>query len=91
MTVFDDLVAKVRQAVALLEKDGLLRPDADPLWRPFQMLFVTLGSLLFEPVIQRHLDDPVFDPEVLRRRSAANQDFVAHGLLADSAMTERGG
>jgi AcrR family transcriptional regulator len=91
MAVFDDLVAKVREGVVLLEKDGLLRQDADPLWRPFQMLFVTLGSLLFEPVIQRHLDEPVFDPEVLRRRSAANHDFVAHGLLADPAMTGRGG
>jgi TetR/AcrR family transcriptional regulator, regulator of cefoperazone and chloramphenicol sensitivity len=81
MTVFDDLVARVRDGLARLDESDAVRPDADPIWRPFQVVFVMLGPLLFEPVIERHMDEPVFAPEVLRRRSAANYDFVARGLL----------
>jgi len=82
MAVFDDLLEWVQQGLGLLEAGGALRTSTDPLWRPFQVLFVTLGSLLFEPVIQRHLDQPAFDADVLQRRSAANYDFVTRGLLA---------
>jgi hypothetical protein len=31
--------------------------------------------------LQRELDGRAYDPDVLRRRSDANLDFFAHGLL----------
>lgn len=57
------------------------RSDADPQWAPFQMLCLILGPLLLEPVMQPNMDQPMFDPQVLAQRSAANQRLLRHGLF----------
>ncbi|GAB3512783.1 hypothetical protein GCM10027575_28640 [Phytohabitans suffuscus] len=53
----------------------------DARWAPFQMLCLILGPLLLEPVMQPNLDQPMFDPQVLASRSAANQHLLRHGLF----------
>ena len=62
---------------------------ADPEWAPFQMLCLILGPLLLEPVMQPNLDQPMFDPQVLARRSAANQRLLRHGLLGSGPDDQR--
>ncbi|MEU9456707.1 helix-turn-helix domain-containing protein [Streptomyces sp. NPDC048277] len=52
-------------------------PDEE--WAPFQMLCLILGPLLLERVMQPQLDEPMFGPEVLARRSAANQQLLLRG------------
>ncbi|QIP71581.1 TetR/AcrR family transcriptional regulator [Streptomyces sp. VN1] len=49
-------------------------------WAPFQLLCLILGPLLLERVMQPNLDDPMFAPDVLRHRSAANQRLLLHGF-----------
>ncbi|MBI0294167.1 TetR/AcrR family transcriptional regulator [Streptomyces sp. PRKS01-29] len=49
-------------------------------WAPFQVLCLVLGPLLLERVMQPHCDEPMFDPAVLARRSAANQRLLLQGL-----------
>ncbi|MGO8687330.1 MAG: TetR/AcrR family transcriptional regulator [Candidatus Dormibacteria bacterium] len=83
-TIFDQVVAATRRGLELLERAGGIRADSDPEWRPFQVLSVILGPLLMEPVIQRHIGEPAYAPEVVRRRTAANLDFVARGLFASA-------
>ncbi|OKK17861.1 TetR family transcriptional regulator [Streptomyces sp. CB02488] len=46
-------------------------------WAPFQILCLVLGPLLLERVMQPGLDRPMFAPEVLDQRSAANQRLPA--------------
>ncbi|MFD8382596.1 TetR/AcrR family transcriptional regulator [Streptomyces sp. NPDC059679] len=53
----------------------------DEEWAPFQMLCLVLGPLLLERVMQPNLSAPMFAPEVLARRSAANQQLMRHGLF----------
>ncbi|NUP44778.1 MAG: TetR/AcrR family transcriptional regulator [Streptomyces sp.] len=53
----------------------------DEEWPPFQMLCLILGPLLLERVMQPNLSAPMFAPEVLARRSAANQRLLLHGLF----------
>ncbi|MBZ6084839.1 TetR/AcrR family transcriptional regulator [Streptomyces olivaceus] len=53
---------------------------ADDAWAPFQLLCLILGPLLLERVMQPNLDDPMFAPDVLRHRSAANQRLLLHGF-----------
>ncbi|MEU9205109.1 helix-turn-helix domain-containing protein [Streptomyces sp. NPDC048332] len=70
-------------------------PKADPgamPWAPFQMLCLILGPLLLERVMQPGLDRPMFAPEVLAQRSAANQELLRHGLFGGGAdrITEAG-
>ena len=83
-TIFDQVVAATRRGLELLERAGGIRANSDPEWRPFQVLSVILGPLLMEPVIQRHIGEPAYAPEVVRRRTAANLDFVARGLFASA-------
>ena len=84
-TIFDEVVAATRRGLALLEHAGGIRADSDPEWRPFQVLSVILGPLLMEPVVQRHIGEPAYAPEVVRRRTAANLDFVSRGLFTPAA------
>ncbi|MEU4049583.1 helix-turn-helix domain-containing protein [Streptomyces olivaceus] len=53
---------------------------ADDAWAPFQLLCLILGPLLLERVMQPNLADPMFAPDVLRHRSAANQRLLLHGF-----------
>ncbi|WJV45645.1 TetR/AcrR family transcriptional regulator [Streptomyces flavofungini] len=59
-------------------------------WAPFQMLCLILGPLLLERVMQPNLDEPMFAPEVLARRSAANQILLMRGFFG-SAEEAKGG
>ncbi|WP_406148147.1 TetR/AcrR family transcriptional regulator [Streptomyces sp. NBC_01012] len=49
-------------------------------WAPFQLLCLILGPLLLERVMQPNLGEPMFAPEVLARRSAANQRLLTRGF-----------
>jgi AcrR family transcriptional regulator len=82
--LFARLVAGARRELQRLSSVGGLRDDADLLWAPYQMLFLILGPLLLEQVMQPALDGAVFDPEVVVRRSSANQRLLMHGILACS-------
>jgi len=83
-TIFDDLVAATEQGLALLERAGGIRADSDPEWRPFQVLSVILGPVLMEPVMQRHISEPAYSPDAVRRRTAANLDFTSRGLFTST-------
>ena len=79
--LLDEMLEVTRAGLELLDGAGGLRPLANDQWRPYQVLFIALGSMLLEPLLQRELDGHAYDPDVLRSRSDANLDFFAHGLL----------
>ncbi|MFI6438408.1 TetR/AcrR family transcriptional regulator [Streptomyces sp. NPDC050759] len=54
---------------------------SDDEWAPLQMLCLILGPLLLERVMQPNLDEPMFAPEVLARRSVANQRLLLQGFF----------
>lgn len=60
---------------------GATGPRGDEEWAPFQLLCLILGPLLLERVMQPNVSDPMFAPEVLARRSTANQRLLLHGLF----------
>ena len=84
-TIFDEMVAATQRGLLLLERAGGIRADSDPEWRPFQVLAVVLGPLLLEPVMQRHIGEPAYAPDVVRRRTAANLDVLSRGLFSEAA------
>ncbi|KXK63951.1 TetR family transcriptional regulator [Micromonospora rosaria] len=79
--LFGRLLSGARTELERLLAAGGGHPDADLRWAPFQMLCLILGPLLLEPVMQPNLDQPMFDPQVLAGRSAANQRLLRRGLL----------
>ncbi len=78
---FARLLREARHVVTRLAETGRLRADVDPNWAPFQLLFVTLGPLLLEQVLQPNVEVSLFDPRILLERSQASQRFIAHGLM----------
>lgn len=88
LEVFDRLLASTERGLDRLARAGGLRPGTDVRLRPFQVLFVVLGPLLLEPVMQRHLGE-LYAPDAVRARTAANYDFVSHGLFADLPAGDR--
>jgi AcrR family transcriptional regulator len=85
--LLDELLATTRSGLATLDEAGGLRPLDDDEWRPYQVLFLSLGPMLLEPLLQRELDGHAFDADVLERRSAANLDMFTHGLGATDPPT----
>ncbi|MFC0528756.1 TetR/AcrR family transcriptional regulator [Phytohabitans kaempferiae] len=84
--LFARLLAGARAELdRLVAAEGTDPAGLDLEWAPFQMLCLILGPLLLEPVMQPSLDRPMFDPEVLARRSAANQRLLRHGLFGPPA------
>lgn len=80
--LFGRLLAGARTELGrLADEAGGFCPGVDEEWAPFQMLCLILGPLLLEPVMQPNLERPMFAPEVLARRSAANQRMLG-SLLA---------
>jgi AcrR family transcriptional regulator len=84
-TIFDELLALTDASLGQLQRAGGLRESSDPQWRPYQLLFVILGTLLLEPAIQRHFERSVYEADLLRERTAANYDLLSHGMFLASA------
>jgi hypothetical protein len=84
-TIFDELLALTNASLDRLQRAGGLRETSDPRWRPYQLLFVILGTLLLEPAIQSHFDQSVYEPDLRRARTEANYDLLAHGMFLVSA------
>ena len=60
-TIFDELLALINASLDQLQRAGGLQEGSDPAWRPYQLLFVILGTLLLEPAVQSHFDQAVFE------------------------------
>jgi AcrR family transcriptional regulator len=84
-TIFDELLALVNASLAQLQRVGGLRESSDPQWRPYQLLFVLLGTLLLEPAVQSHFDKSLYGVDLRRERTAANYDLLSHGMFRTSA------
>lgn len=80
--LFERLLSGARTELARLSAaHGGRGGGVDEEWAPFQMLCLILGPLLLERVMQPGLDEPMFAPEPLARRSAANQHLLLHGFF----------
>ena len=81
--VIDGLVSALRNGVDRLAEQGALRPAVVTRWLPYQVIFNSLGSLVFEHALARGLDTDPYDPAVLAERQAANLELLTNGMLAD--------
>ncbi|MDX3226761.1 helix-turn-helix domain-containing protein [Streptomyces sp. ME19-01-6] len=80
--LFGRLLSGARGELERLRKvSGESARGADEEWAPFQLLCLILGPLLLERVMQPNVSAPMFAPEVLARRSAANQRLLLYGLF----------
>lgn len=87
---FSRLLGGAQRELDRLASLSGLRSDADPMWAPYQVLFLILGPLLLEPVMRPTLAQPAFSPETIEARSRANQRLLMHGLLTEGDSADGG-
>jgi AcrR family transcriptional regulator len=79
--LFDGMLLLTRGIVEHLSAAGLLRADVDPTWGPLLFLVLNLGPILLQPVLDRHLDEPLLSAAGINRWQDANRALGLHGML----------
>ncbi|HEX4214284.1 MAG TPA: TetR/AcrR family transcriptional regulator [Candidatus Dormibacteraeota bacterium] len=80
--MFDGLVGLTRASLELVAAEGGLWPGTDMVWASIQLTMMWLGPLLVQPLIERHLDQPLISDAGIERWRLANAALVRRGLLS---------
>lgn len=78
--LFERFYQVQRTAIDRMDADGLVRADVDRLWLPLLIVYMELGTLLLEPLVERVLGKSGFDRALWRRRHRAYADLVFRGV-----------
>ena len=81
LDIFDAFLALVNGHVERLAGEGTLRDDVDRLWLGLQVVILDLGTVLLEPAIERHLPEPLLEPEQLDRWRKACTELLRRGSV----------
>jgi TetR/AcrR family transcriptional regulator, regulator of cefoperazone and chloramphenicol sensitivity len=82
LEIFDAFVALINRHVERVAAEGNLRADVDRVWLPLQVVILNLGAVLLEPAIDRHLPEPMREPEQLERWREATTELLRDGFAA---------
>jgi AcrR family transcriptional regulator len=78
--LFARFYAIVQETIARMERRGQLAADVDRDWLPFLMMYLELGTMLFDPYIRRAIGKSGFDGELWRRRHRAYMSLILRGV-----------
>ncbi|MFC4906687.1 TetR/AcrR family transcriptional regulator [Actinomadura gamaensis] len=79
--IFDALIEIARSGwLAPLDRAGRLRADADRDWAAIHVVVFNLACVFLEPAISRHLPEPFFSADQLRRWNAATTELYRRAL-----------
>jgi AcrR family transcriptional regulator len=87
--LFDQVVLSCRLLMEQFVKDGILRKGIDMEWASLNAMLMIVGPVLFEPVMNRHLDRPLRTAEGLARWDAACDDLWGHGYYSAEVQKQR--
>jgi TetR/AcrR family transcriptional regulator, regulator of cefoperazone and chloramphenicol sensitivity len=79
--MFDGLMAIARGVIDQLLAAGRFQTELDPVWGTIQTLMLNLGPLLLQPLVERHLEQPLLSDAGIRRWQDANAVIGLHGIL----------
>jgi AcrR family transcriptional regulator len=85
--LFDQVILSCRLLMEQFVRDGILRKGLDMEWASFNATLMIVGPVLFESVVNRHLDRPLRTDEGMARWDAACDDLWGHGYY--SAETQK--
>lgn len=78
--LFARFYAIVQETIARMDRRGQLAADVDRDWLPFLMMYLELGTMLFDPYIRRATGKSGFDGELWRRRHRAYMNLILRGV-----------
>lgn len=85
--LFDQVILSCRLLMEQFVKDGILRKGLDMEWASLNAMLMIVGPVLFEPIMNRHLDRPLRTDEGMARWDAACDDLLGQGYY--SAETQK--
>ncbi|MGZ3375140.1 MAG: TetR/AcrR family transcriptional regulator [Phenylobacterium sp.] len=78
-SLFEKFYGFVQGSVMRMDANGALAPDVDRLWLPFLMMYLELGTMIFDPYIRRVLGRSGYDRELWQRRHRAYMSLIRRG------------
>jgi AcrR family transcriptional regulator len=78
-SLLDRFYGFVQGSVLRMDAAGQIGPDVDRLWLPFLMMYLELGTIIFDPYIKRVLGRSGYDRELWQRRHRAYMSLIRRG------------
>lgn len=79
-SLFQRFYGFVQSTVLRLDAEGGVGPDVDRLWLPFLMMYLELGTMIFDPYIRRLIGRSGYDKDLWRRRHRAYMTLIRRGV-----------
>lgn len=78
-SLFQRFYGFVQSSVMRMDAAGQISPDVDRLWLPFLMMYLELGTMIFDPYIRRVLGKSGYDRDLWQRRHRAYMSLIRGG------------
>jgi AcrR family transcriptional regulator len=79
-SLFQRFYGFVQSSVLRMDADGQIGPDVDRLWLPFLMMYLELGTMIFDPYLKRVIGKSGYDRELWQRRHRAYMSLIRRGV-----------
>lgn len=86
-SLFQRFYGFVQASVMRMDAAGQLAPDVDRLWLPFLMVYLELGTMVFDPYIKRVLGRSGYERDLWQRRHRAYMTLIRRGASPGRAKT----
>lgn len=86
-SLFQRFYGFVQGSVMRMDAAGQLAPDVDRLWLPFLMVYLELGTMVFDPYIKRVLGRSGYERDLWQRRHRAYMTLIRRGASPGRAKT----
>jgi hypothetical protein len=88
LEMFDRVMVMADALVGEMSDKGLMEPDADRRWVALNAVILRLGTVLLEPAINRHLEQPFGSPGGLDRWNRATTFLFRSGAFRRPKYSE---
>lgn len=79
-SLFERFYGFVQATVLRMDAAGQVGPEVDRLWLPFLMMYLELGTMVFDPYIKRVIGRSGYDRELWQRRHRAYMSLIRRGV-----------
>ena len=86
-SIFLRFYSFVQGSVMRMDAAGRIGPDVDRLWLPFLMMYLELGTMVFDPYIRRVTGRSGYDRDLWRRRHRAYMTLIRRGSAPSRSGT----
>ncbi|ODT89715.1 TetR/AcrR family transcriptional regulator [Phenylobacterium sp. SCN 70-31] len=84
-SLFQRFYGFVQATVMRMDAAGQIAPDVDRLWLPFLMMYLEIGTMVFDPYIKRVLGRSGYDRDLWQRRHRAYMSLIRRGTAGRRA------